>query len=511
MCFNKKLVSRRCTGRAIKRLSRKEMRMEKIAGYMKPDGEVIHDLQNRVLELSERCHVLDMFIENSQDAIQISDRNLITLRVNRAYEVLTGIKREELIGVPVETLVKKRLISESCGALVAKTKKPQTIVQTFFRTGRSAHVSCSPVFDSNGEIEFFVCNDRDLDEISNLQSDLMETRRLNEQYITELESLKHQSTNFGNMVVEDEAMIKVLTLAKRIAKVDSTALLLGETGVGKDEVAHFIHNNSDRRDHNFVAVNCGAITESLFESELFGFEPHAFTGASNKRKAGFFEVADHGTLFLDEIGELSMAMQTKLLRVLQSHTFIRVGGNEPIYTDVRIIAATNSNLEEMVKERKFREDLYYRLSVIPIHIPPLRERRNDIIPLAQHFLRVFNQKYGFNKKLSSSAYYLLLSNHWEGNVRQLRNVIEQSVIITDSDVITPEFVPIKADVPALFPTDISISGGLKEMLEQVELQYLNEYYAKYNNIRDAAEQLKMSPTTFLRRKTQLTEKYKDRR
>ena len=485
--------------------------MEKIAGYMKTDGEVIHDLQNRVLELSERCHVLDMFIENSQDAIQISDRNLITLRVNRAYEVLTGIKREELIGVPVETLVKKRLISESCGALVAKTKKPQTIVQTFFRTGRSAHVSCSPVFDSNGEIEFFVCNDRDLDEISNLQSDLMETRRLNEQYITELESLKHQSTNFGNMVVEDEAMIKVLTLAKRIAKVDSTALLLGETGVGKDEVAHFIHNNSDRRDHNFVAVNCGAITESLFESELFGYEPHAFTGASNKRKAGFFEVADHGTLFLDEIGELSMAMQTKLLRVLQSHTFIRVGGNEPIYTDVRIIAATNSNLEEMVKERKFREDLYYRLSVIPIHIPPLRERRNDIIPLAQHFLRVFNQKYGFNKKLSSSAYYLLLSNHWEGNVRQLRNVIEQSVIITDSDVITPEFVPIKADVPALFPTDISISGGLKEMLEQVELQYLNEYYAKYNNIRDAAEQLKMSPTTFLRRKTQLTEKYKDRR
>ena len=313
------------------------------------------------------------------------------------------------------------------------------------------------------------------------------------------------------MVVEDEAMIKVLTLAKRIAKVDSTALLLGETGVGKDEVAHFIHNNSDRRDHNFVAVNCGAITESLFESELFGYEPHAFTGASNKRKAGFFEVADHGTLFLDEIGELSMAMQTKLLRVLQSHTFIRVGGNEPIYTDVRIIAATNSNLEEMVKERKFREDLYYRLSVIPIHIPPLRERRNDIIPLAQHFLRVFNQKYGFNKKLSSSAYYLLLSNHWEGNVRQLRNVIEQSVIITDSAVITPEFVPIKADVPALFPTDISISGGLKEMLEQVELQYLNEYYAKYNNIRDAAEQLKMSPTTFLRRKTQLTEKYKNRR
>ena len=480
--------------------------MEKIAGYMKPDGEVIHDLQNRVLELSERCHVLDMFIENSQDAIQISDRNLITLRVNRAYEVLTGIKREELIGVPVETLVKKRLISESCGVLVAKTKKPQTIVQTFFRTGRSAHVSCSPVFDSNGEIEFFVCNDRDLDEISNLQSDLMETRRLNEQYITELESLKHQSTNFGNMVVEDEAMIKVLTLAKRIAKVDSTALLLGETGVGKDEIARFIHQNSGRSDRRFVPINCGAITESLFESELFGHEGHAFTGAGSKAKPGLLEAADHGTLFLDEVGELSLNMQTKLLHVLQNRSFIRVGGNESVQVDIRVIAATNCDLEEMVRQKRFREDLYYRLNVIPIHIPPLRERKNDIIPLAQHFLDYYNQKYDFHRKLSPATCFALLNYRWEGNVRQLKNSIEQATIITDTDLIQPESLPMNVAGPEPVQ-DAPAEAGLNEMLERMELRYLQTFYERYGSIRKAAERLKLPPTTFLRHWERLRQKY----
>lgn len=289
-------------------------------------------------------------MENSTDAIQISDRNLVTLRINHAYEVLTGIKREELVGIPVEDLVRDRLISESCGAIVAKTKKPHTIVQTFYRTGRSAHVSCTPVFDQKGEIEFFICNDRDLEEIRDLQVELHKIRDLNDRYLLELESIKTQLPAYGEMVVEDKAMLKTLTLASRIAKVDSTALILGETGVGKDEVARFIHQNSNRADQRFVSINCGAITESLFESELFGYEGHAFTGAGNKGKMGLLEVADHGTLFLDEIGELSLNMQTKLLHVLQNRSFIRVGGNKSIQVDVRIIAATNCDLMEMVQK-----------------------------------------------------------------------------------------------------------------------------------------------------------------
>ncbi|MBR1781678.1 MAG: sigma 54-interacting transcriptional regulator [Oscillospiraceae bacterium] len=459
-----------------------------------------------LLELQETCRVLDAFVENSTDAIQISDRNLVTIRVNRAYEVLTGINREELVGVPVAELVQKHLISESCGAIVAQTGEPHTIVQTFYRTGRSAHVSCKPVRDENGEIEFFICNDRDLDEISRLQSQLTEVQALNDRYLAELDAIRAQNPQKGNLVVQDREMLKVLALAARVAKVDSTVLILGETGVGKDELARFIHANSHRSGQKFVSINCGAITESLFESELFGHEGHAFTGAGSKVKPGLFEMADGGTIFLDEIGELSLNMQTRLLHVLQSHTFLRVGGSSPVTTDVRVITATNRDLLEMTRQKKFREDLYYRLNVVPIHIPPLRERKNDIIPLAQSFLAHYNEKYGFHKKFSPTACFVLLNNAWEGNVRQLKNAVEQAVIMTDGDVIQPELLPGDRQIPQ--PTGFSGEDlDLTELLERTELRYLNLYYEQYGNIRDAARHLQMSPATFQRRRKQFTEKY----
>ena len=419
--------------------------------------ETMEELRKRVLDLEEQNRVLDAFIENSTDAIQISDRNLVTLRINRAYEVLTGIRREELVGVPVEQLVKNHLISESCGAIVAKTKKPHTIVQTFYRTGRSAHVSCTPVFDSCGEIEFYICNDRDLDEISSLQQELDKIRGLNDQYLQELESIKARMGGQSKLIVADKEMLKVLALAARIAKVDSTALLLGETGVGKDEIARFIHQNSGRSNRRFVPINCAAITESLFESELFGHEGHAFTGAGSK-------------------------------------------------VDIRVIAATNCDLEEMVQQKRFREDLYYRLNVMPIHIPPLRKRKNDIIPLAQHFLDYYNQKYDFHRKLSPATCFALLNYRWEGNVRQLKNSIEQATIITDTDLIQPESLPMNVAGPEPVQ-DAPAEAGLNEMLERMELRYLQTFYERYGSIRKAAERLKLPPTTFLRHWERLRQKY----
>ena len=467
---------------------------------------MLQKLRDQVANLEEKNRILDAFIENSTDAIQISDRNLVTLRINRAYEVLTGIRREELVGIPVEQLVRDHLISESCGAIVAKTKKPHTIVQTFYRTGRSAHVSCTPVFDSRGEIEFYICNDRDLDEISSLQQELDKIRGLNDQYLQELESIKARMGDRNKLIVADKEMLKVLALATRVAKVDSTALLLGETGVGKDEIARFIHQNSSRSDRRFVPINCGAITESLFESELFGHEGYAFTGAGSKAKPGLLEAADHGTLFLDEVGELSLNMQTKLLHVLQNRSFIRVGGNEPVQVDIRVIAATNCDLEEMVREKRFREDLYYRLNVIPIHIPPLRKRKNDIIPLAQHFLDYYNQKYDFHRRLSPATCFALLNYRWEGNVRQLKNTIEQAAIITDTDLIQPESLPM--NVAGQEPVqEVSAEAGLNEMLERMELRYLQTFYERYGSIRKAAERLKLPPTTFLRHWERLRQKY----
>lgn len=481
--------------------------MEQLDKTAQEREEELLQLREKIHRLEEENHMLDAFVENSTDAIQISDRNLVTVRINRAYEVLTGIKPDELVGLPVEELVKSGLISESCGAIVAKTRKPHTIVQTFRRTGRSAHVSCTPVFDRNGEIEFYVCNDRDLDEISALQMELYKIKHLNDRYLLELESIKAQFPDQGEMVVEDKAMLQVLSLANRVAKVDSTALILGETGVGKDEVARFIHRNSSRAAQQFVSVNCGAIAETLFESELFGHEGHAFTGAGGKVKLGLLDMADHGTLFLDEIGELSLNMQTKLLHVLQSCSFIRVGGNRPTQVDVRIIAATNCDLLEMVRRKQFREDLYYRLNVVPICIPPLRERKDDIVPLAQHFLEGYNQKYGFRKKLAPLTCFMLTNYIWIGNVRQLKNTVEQAVIMTDGDLISPDSLPVEVSRDTQFPSASPESADMAELLERLEWRYLNLYYEKYDNIREAARRLNMSPTTFLRHRNNLNEKF----
>lgn len=310
----------------------------------------------------------------------------------------------------------------------------------------------------------------------------------------------------GQVAGSGPAMQAALAQLEQAAHSDVNVLLLGETGVGKDEIARFIHQNSGRSDRRFVPINCGAITESLFESELFGHEGHAFTGAGSKAKPGLLEAADHGTLFLDEVGELSLNMQTKLLHVLQNRSFIRVGGNESVQVDIRVIAATNCDLEEMVRQKRFREDLYYRLNVIPIHIPPLRKRKNDIIPLAQHFLDYYNQKYDFHRKLSPATCFALLNYRWEGNVRQLKNSIEQATIITDTDLIQPESLPMNVAGPEPVQ-DAPAEAGLNEMLERMELRYLQTFYERYGSIRKAAERLKLPPTTFLRHWERLRQKY----
>lgn len=468
----------------------------------------MEQIEEQIQYLQTRNKMLEAFLEHSADAIQISDRNMSTMFVNHAYEVLTGISREEQEGVPVKDLVEKGLISPcSACSLVSQSRQPCTIVQTFSRTGRSAHVSCNPVFDEQGEIEFFLCNDRDLEEIKNLRSELKEVTDLKNRYLSELEAVKTQLPSREGLVAEDEAMLNVLGSAYRAARADATVLILGETGVGKDEVAKFIHRSSPRASQPFVNVNCGAIPEKLFESEVFGYEGHAFTGAGSKARAGLFEVANHGTLFLDEVGELSLNMQKKLLHVLQDHSFLRVGGSKPIQADVRVIAAANCDLEQMVREKKFREDLYYRLHVVTLHIPPLRSRKNDIIPLAQHFLDLYNRKYGLHKTLSPAARFVLLQHPWVGNVRQLRNTIEQAVILTDSDIIHPDSLPIRVEENVALPEipyeDISID----DLLERIELQYLDLYYETYGSVREAARHLQMTPSTFLRHKKVFSEKY----
>jgi transcriptional regulator with PAS, ATPase and Fis domain len=297
-------------------------------------------------------------------------------------------------------------------------------------------------------------------------------------------------------------MEKTVEMALKVSPVSSTVLLLGESGVGKGMIAKLIHKHSDRRNGPFIRVDCAGIPESLVESELFGYEKGAFTGARTEGKPGFFELANKGTLFLDEIAEIPLNSQSKLLRFLEDHQIIRVGGTEPRDIDVRVIAATNKNIEDMVSSKLFREDLYYRLNVIPIHIQPLRERRSDILPLIFHFLERFNKMYQKKKRLSPEAIEALNKYDYPGNIRELANLIERIVVVSENDQIQMRDIPDAVTGSGSKAIPYSLLSGetpLKNALEQYEGIIIERAVKKLGSQREAAKILKIDQSTISRK------------
>lgn len=368
----------------------------------------------------------------------VTDGNGITLRVSSASEKLWGYKAEELIGRSVYDLEKERVFYPSASRLVLDNNEKVSIVQKT-RTGRKLLVWGIPIHDEEGRIIRVVNGSRDITELERLKNELDETKMLLVRYKEQLD----EAVPFNNekLVYQSHAMEMLMSQAKRVADVDSTVLITGESGVGKEGVAEYIHQNSNRNERAFIKINCGSIPENLIESELFGYEKGAFTGALKEGKIGLIEAADKGTLFLDEIGDLPMNVQVKLLRVLQSRELTRVGGTVPIQVDIRIIAATHKDLVHLIDQGLFREDLYYRLNIIPLYIPPLRERSEDIIPLIYHFLNMFNKMYHRNKHLSGQAMEILVRAPWKGNIRELKNTIERLIVLTEKDLIVPADLP----------------------------------------------------------------------
>ncbi len=293
-------------------------------------------------------------------------------------------------------------------------------------------------------------------------------------------------------------MKSIFQQAKRVANFDATILILGETGVGKDVLANFIYNQSSRKEKGkLIKVNCGAIPPELLESELFGYEAGAFTGANKSGKPGMFELANNGILFLDEIGELPLNLQVKLLRVLQEGEIQKIGSTKIKKVNVQIIAATNRNLHEMVTRGEFREDLYYRLNVIPLYIPPLRERRDEILPLIHHFLSKFNQKYLLNKEFNYEVIDFLISYNWPGNIRELANLIERLVVTTPENEIKIEHMPPEYKNSVHVNTNQQIS--LKEAVEETERKILERAAKKYRNTYEIAKALRTSQPTVVRK------------
>lgn len=443
---------------------------------------------------------LEAIFNSSYDELYVTDGEGYTIRVNKASERFYGMKAEEIVGKHVTELEEQGLFFPSITPQIIKTKKRITLVQTT-KSGQKIIVTGNPVFDEKGQIIRIVTNSRDITELCNLRQRLEETEKLMDNYRSEIAKLKKDRIKTAEIISKSSTMQHILDLAEKVAGVDSTVLIEGESGVGKGVISSKIHQLSKRNKHPFVTINCGAIPGNLMESELFGYEGGAFTGAKKEGKKGLFESANGGTVFLDEISELPLNQQVKLLQVIQERRFMRVGGSEYIDVNTRIIAATNRNIPRLVKERKFREDLYYRLNVVPLIVPPLRHRQEDIPVLMNHFLQAFLEKHELYKKLAPETMEILLNYNWPGNVRELENLVERLVVTVDSSEILPIHLPdyilqTNGSSEKVFVMDIC---SLKNATEELERQLLNKAVAKYQNTYKMADALEVNQSTVVRK------------
>jgi len=457
------------------------------------------------------AHDLQAIIENTYDGLYITDGDANTLMINQAYERITGIKRDEVLGKNMRELVAMGVFDRSVSLEVIEKKRPVTIMQEL-RSGKKVLVTGSPVFNKdNGDIILVVTNVRDMTELMELKEELHERTLEVNTYIAELDKIKTLKIQEDKFATKSKVMLEILERAIKAAQFDSNILITGESGVGKGLMARLIHDSSSRKEGPFVVINCASIPEDLFESELFGYEPGAFSGASTKGKKGLLEVADKGTVFLDEIGDMSLRLQSKLLRVIEEKEMVRLGSTKTITLDVRVIAATNQDINTLVNQKRFREDLYFRINTISIHIPPLRERPEDTMPLVQYFTDKLNNKYNMKKRFSSNATQALISYTFPGNVRELSNIVEQAFQISNKNIIEIEDLPY--NVRSIVQTQEFVMDGenrsYNEIINLMEYKILKNAIEKYGSTHKAAKNLKISQSTIVRKLKKLKKEERD--
>ena len=443
--------------------------------------------------------------ESSSDGIWICDKNGRVVLINRASEKLGGLKKEDIIGTKVSDLVKKRkLYSNYVTDEVIQTKRVVSQLQHVKNTKKTVLCTGIPVFDRNGRVSLVVINERDITQLEALKIQLEETRKEKDRYKNELTELSMLELKRQKIVSESDQMREILKTALKLARLEVTdILLLGESGTGKGLLAKFIHNNSKRKKKPFIQINCAALPENLLEAELFGYEKGAFSGAREQGKPGLFELAHEGTLFLDEIGELPFSVQAKLLKYLDDHKVQRLGGIKTKAIDCIIIAATNQDIEKFVGQKKFRKDLFYRLNILTIKIPPLRERPEDIFELANSFLHQYNRKYKQKKKLNPLALSLLQSYSFAGNVRELKNIIKKAVVMSEEEVIDSVILSsigkeVLEDRWEVRGSDKKINN-LVDMLSALEKEMLKNAMRHCKSTREMARFLNISQPTVVRK------------
>ncbi len=435
-----------------------------------------------------------VLLDSIHDGIWVIDAQGVTLRINNAMERIAGIASADVVGKHVREAMEDFKFT-ACVTLRALEEKRTVTMFDDYANGRRCLNTSTPIFDEDGKVWRVIASIRDITELDTMQSRLSELERSNKNYKAKLESLE----NYGIVGISEASAVLRQNMLKA-AQHTAICMILGETGTGKSLTAKRIHEMSARKDGPFIALNCGGIPEQLVESELFGYERGAFTGALREGKKGVFELATGGTLFLDEVGELPLTMQATLLHVLDDSSFRRVGGSKALQCDVRVIAATNKDLEDMVAQGTFRQDLFYRLRVLPIEIPSLRQRPEDIPELMFHFLQLMDGKEG-KRSFAPTVLSTLTSYSWPGNIRELRALVQYLHTMCDSAVFRMEDLPsyLLADLPTQTLPSYVMNTSLKEAVEHVEKSLIGAALRELGSTYKAAKRLKVNQSTIVRK------------
>ncbi|WZL72205.1 sigma 54-interacting transcriptional regulator [Clostridiaceae bacterium 35-E11] len=437
---------------------------------------------------------IDMILSAIYDDILITDGKGIIRKVFSSFEKVYNVRKEEIEGKSVFEMEKLGIFRPSITALALKSGEQITMVQET-KDEKQLIVTASPIKNQQGEIVKVISFTRDLTDFIKLKEQYARLENKVERYSMEIEELREKNKTYPKIIGNSKKIHDIIATIDKVSKFDASIFIEGESGVGKTMFARILHAKSKRVEGPLIEINCGSIPENLLESELFGYEKGAFTGANPKGKIGLIEVADKGTLFLDEIGELPLNLQMKLLKVIQDKKITRIGGLKDIDVDFRLVTATNQNLKQLIHEGKFREDLYYRLNVVNICVPPIRERKEDIIHLSMHFLDQYNKKYNQNKRLSSEILDYFMEYQWPGNIRELENLIERMVLVSNQDIIEIQLVPHMQY--EYFKR--RKSKTLQQSLQEYEKQLVVEAYAKWKSTVGVAKELGISQPTAVRK------------
>ncbi|PLS14600.1 transcriptional regulator [Bacillus sp. M6-12] len=449
---------------------------------------------------------LQFIIDATQEGIYITDEKGFTLKINDAYSKMTNIAKKEVEGKHVSELIAMQYFDSSITLKVIKYKQKVSILQKIKDKEDIWLVSGKPVLNKQNKMTLIVNTVYDMTKLNHLQESLKMQAISIKRQDEEIERLRSQINEIPGLIAQSPSMRPVLYRIKRLSMVDTSVLILGETGTGKNVVAEKIHSLSKRNGRPFIEVNCGAIPEPLFESELFGYTDGSFTGAKSKGKKGLIEAANGGTLFLDEIAEIPMNLQVKLLSVLQNKRIRKIGDIDDKKIDIRIIAATNKDPIKLIEQKEIREDLYYRLSVVPLNIPPLKNRKEDIHILIKHFIERFNNKHQKEVQFSNSVNNILESYHWPGNIRELEHLVEQLIVLSDKNLV--EVYDLPQNLQMIHPQNNnfdykSTKLSLKDAIEDLERNYILYLWKEHKDIYKISDILNIHRTTLLRKAEKL--------